>query len=148
MITTNAFSQDPTSHATILIDGDEVRNLTSWVASQDVLMIGDPFSVTVPNPRGVWTKKLKVGAQVKLYLQNPGVQGNRATLTHTGIVVERTVSGDNRSGSVIRLQCADKGWHLTNNCPPFYKNGSPQLIEKTTLNSMRPASRILSEARE
>lgn len=136
MITTTAFQQDPTSLATLLIDGEEVKNITSWVASQDVLMLGDPFSVTIPNPRGKYTKKLKVGAKVQLYLQNPGVEANSPALTHTGIVVDREISGDNGSGSVIRLQCADRGWHLVNNCPRFIKDGQPQLIEKTSLGDL------------
>ena len=136
MITTTAFQQDPTSTATLLIDGQEVNKVTSWVASQDILMLGDPFSVTIPNPRGAYTKKLAKGAKVQLYLQNPAVEANSPALTHTGIVVDREVSGDNGGGSVIRLQCADRGWHLVNNCTRFIKDGRPQLIEKATLGEL------------
>lgn len=136
MITTTAFQQDPTSTATLLIDGQEVNKVTSWVASQDILMLGDPFSVTIPNPRGAYTKKLRKGAKVQLYLQNPAVEANSPALTHTGVVVDREVSGDSGAGSLIRLQCADRGWHLVNNCPRFLKDGRPQLIEKATLGEL------------
>lgn len=136
MINSTAFQEDPTSTATLLIDGQEVNKVTSWVASQDILMLGDPFSVTVPNPRGQYTKKLKKGAKVQLYLQNPAVEANSPALTHTGIVVDREVSGDSGAGSVIRLQCADRGWHLVNNCPRFLVKGQPQLIEKATLGEL------------
>lgn len=133
MINRTAFTEDPTSLAILTIDGEEIRNLTSWVASQDCLMIGDPFSVVIPNPRGKYTKRLQVGAKVQLHLQNPAVNGGRPALTHTGLVVERESTGDSATGSVIRLQCADRGWHLQNNCPAFEVNGTPQLLEHTNL---------------
>ena len=133
MITSTAFRTDPTSQAILRIGGEEIRNVVSWAASQDVLMIGDPFSVTIPNPRGSYTKKLEEGAKVELLLSNPGVRGGAPALTHTGLVVERDAASDPSTGSVIRLQCADRGWHLLNNCPRFLVNGQAQLIEKTTL---------------
>ena len=133
MINRTEFTEDPTSLAILTIDGEEIRNLTSWVTSQDCLMIGDPFSVMVPNPRGKYTKKLQLGASVQLHLQNPAVNGGRPALTHTGLVVQREATVDSSGGSVIRLQCADRGWHLLNNCPRFQVNGTPQLLEKTNL---------------
>ncbi|MFO0578703.1 MAG: hypothetical protein U1A78_32270 [Polyangia bacterium] len=136
MITSTAFRTDPTSQAILRIGGEEIRNIVSWAASQDVLMIGDPFSVTVPNPRGAYTQKLQVGAKVELLLSNPGVHGGAPALTHTGLVTDRDAVSDLSSGSVIRLQCADRGWHLLNNCPRFFVNGQAQLIEKTTLQRL------------
>lgn len=133
MIASTAFQTDPTSQVTLRIGGEEIRNVTSWAASQDVLMIGDPFSVVIPNPRGVYTKKLRVGQTVELLLSNPAVRGGAPALTHTGLVVRRDVSSETSSGSIIRLQCADRGWHLEHNCPRFFVNGQAQLIEKTTL---------------
>jgi hypothetical protein len=85
----------------------------------DMMQIGDPFTVAVPNPFGVYTDRLRAGATVKLYLKNPLVAGNTKTLKSTGVVVKRRVeSGSN--GTLIQLECADLGWHLTNNAAPLW----------------------------
>lgn len=86
--------------------------------SSDVLQLGDPFSVTVPNPRGVYTDKFLRGQTIKLQLRNPNVKANALTLKHTGIIVRRRQSLSAR-GSQIQLDCADLGWHLVNNDTPL-----------------------------
>lgn len=136
MIVSTAFTEDPTSQVSLLIGGEEIKNVTSWVASQDCLLLGDPFSVTIPNPRGRYTKKLKVGDSVQLRLSNPAVNGGQPALTHTGLITERDVTSEMGSGSIIRLGCADRGWHLQNNCPSFLSGGHAHLLEKTTLKKL------------
>lgn len=133
MISSTAFRTDPTSQVILRIGGEEIRNVVSWAASQSVLSIGDAFSLTVPNPRGVHTKKLTVGSKVELLLSNPAVNGGAPALTYTGLVVERDLTSEASTGTLIRLQCADRGWHLLNNCPRFFQDGKAQLIEKSTL---------------
>lgn len=86
--------------------------------SSDVLQLGDPFSVTVPNPRGVYTDKFLRGQTIKLHLRNPNVKGNALTLKNTGVIVRRRQSLSAR-GSQIQLDCADLGWHLVNNDAPL-----------------------------
>jgi hypothetical protein len=84
-----------------------------------MMQIGDPFSVAIPNPYGKYTGKFLPGARVTLYLQNPLVATNARTLKATGVVVKRRVeSGGN--GTLIQLECADLGWHLTNNAAPLW----------------------------
>ena len=43
---------DRTTLATISIDGQEFPNLESFSYSSDVLQIGDPFAVSIPDPTG------------------------------------------------------------------------------------------------
>jgi len=99
----------------------EFVNTVAFSYSNDVLQLGDPFTVTVPNPRGEYNDRLQVGARIKLYLQNPNVAGGNATIKHTGIIVDRECRSD-RNGTVIQLGCADLGWHLQNNDAPLWFN--------------------------
>jgi hypothetical protein len=95
-------------------------NTVGFSYSSDVLQLGDPFSVSVPNPRGLYTDKFLRGQTVQLFLRNPNVQGNALTLKHLGIIVRRRQSVSS-AGSVIHLDCADLGWHLVNNDAPLWE---------------------------
>jgi len=106
-----------------LIDGrsvrTEIQHTTGFSYSSDVLQIGDPFTITVPNPRGRYNDVLRCGALIQLYLRNPNVNGGQQTLKHLGRIVRqtRTLSGQ---GSVIQLDCADLGWHLQTCAAPLW----------------------------
>lgn len=125
MITPSA--EDPSTQAIIEVTegtfrGDtrpeQVTALIDTVGfsySHDILQLGDPFSVTVPNPRGIYTDRFSRGSAIKLLLRNPQVNGGTQALKHTGIIVRRTASCTPGQGSTIQLECADVGWHLTNN---------------------------------
>lgn len=95
-------------------------NTVSFSYSSDVLQLGDPFTVTIPNPRGYYTGKFIRGQCVQLFLKNPNVNGNQLTLKHLGIIVDKQVSCSSR-GSVIQLTCCDLGWHLANNDAPLHR---------------------------
>lgn len=94
-------------------------NTVGFSYSSDVLALGDPFSVTIPNPRGQYTDKFLRGQCVKLMLRNPNVLGNALTTKHLGIITRRRQSVSAR-GSSIQIDCADLGWHLANNDAPLY----------------------------
>ena len=64
------------------------------------------------------------------------MNGGAPALTYTGLVTERDLTSEASTGTLIRLQCADRGWHLLNNCPRFFKDGKAQLIEKSTLSQL------------
>lgn len=99
----------------------EFVNTVAFSYSNDVLQLGDPFSVTVPNPRGEYNERFQVGARIKLYLKNPNVAGGELTLKHTGVIVSRDCTSS-RSGTIIQVNCADLGWHLQNNDAPLWFN--------------------------
>ena len=113
-VTDTTINGNTTSEDTVVF-----TDTVAFTYSSDMMQIGDPFSVAIPNPFGRYTGKFRPGARVTLYLQNPLVAGNARTLKSTGIVVKRRVeSGSN--GTLIQLECADLGWHLTNNAAPLW----------------------------
>jgi len=121
-------SEIPSTQAVIqVIDFDANGNqLTSefvdtvaFTYSSDMMQLGDPFSVAVPNPKGIYTNKLKAGSRCTIYLRNPDVAANVKTLKATGLIVKRRVEST-ESGTSIHLECADLGWHLVNNTAPLW----------------------------
>lgn len=97
----------------------EFVNTVNFTYSSDVLNLGDPFAFRIANPGGRYREKFQRGANVKLMLKNPNVNGGRTTLKHDGIVVNRTLTGD-MSGFHLDVQCADRGWHLRENDAPLW----------------------------
>lgn len=96
-----------------------VTNTVGFTYSNDVLSLGDPFLFTMPNPEGENKTHFQRGAPVKFYLSNKAVNDGAPTLKHTGIVVNRTLRGD-QSGNFLDVQCADLGWHLRENDGPYW----------------------------
>lgn len=88
-----------------------VPNITSFSYSNDVLQVGNPFSVAVPDPRGIYLDKLVRGAKIVLSLSSPFVAGGAKIQKVTGRIIRRRLSC-NAQGTVITLVCADIGWHL------------------------------------
>lgn len=99
-----------------------VPNITSYSYSSDALQIGDPFAVTVPDPRLRYVAgKLKEGSRITFSLQSPKVAGGAATKKRTGVIVKREVSASDSGGTTIQLTGADIGWHLANcDGPPWF----------------------------
>ena len=91
------------TRAVIEVEGEAIDGCSAFSYQSDVLAVGDPFSVTVPNPRGKYTSKFLPGSRVQLKLSNPRVNGGALTLKHTGRLIERQASSD-RSGVI---QAAD-----------------------------------------
>lgn len=107
---------------TLYPQGSLPSNLVNTVGfsySSDCLALGDPFTVTIPNPRGYYTDKFLRGQTVQLYLRNPNVLGNQPTLKHLGIITRRRQSVST-AGSALTLTSNDLGWHLANNDAPLW----------------------------
>ena len=113
---------------------DRLVNTVEFSYSSDVTQLGDPFTVSVPDPRGRYVGKFRKGQTIRLYLQNPNVDGNARTLKAIGLIVNRRVR-TNRDGTVIQLDCADLGWHLTHTDAPLWYRLSnlPNINEAVTL---------------
>lgn len=111
---------------------DRIVNTIGFSYSSDVLSVGDPFTVEIPNPRGSYDAKFLIGSLIKLYLRNPNVNGGQLTLKHLGRVIRRhsSVSGGGRR---IRVECADLGWHLQNSAAPlWYRTQGKRLYDLLT----------------
>ena len=104
----------PFTHEVVRIDG-----LTAFSYSSDVRQVGDPFSVTVPDPRGKLVGKLVRGARCVLSLSNASVAGGIKVRKTTGRIIRRRVTC-NAQGTIITLLGADLGWHLANEDGPLW----------------------------
>src|SRR5262249_24973294 len=98
-----------------------LERITTFSYTSNVLQMGDPFSVTVPDPRGQFVDKLLPGHSVRFYLSNPSVAGGARTPKATGIITQRELVSDAR-GTIIRVTGADLGWHLLHNDAPLWFN--------------------------
>ncbi len=99
----------------------EFIDTVGFTYSSDPTVVGDPFTVAIPNPNGDYTGTLTVGTRVQLFLENPNVKKGDSTHKQTGIIVRRRVQSSVQ-GTVIYLECADLGWHLLNNDAPLWSN--------------------------
>jgi len=88
----------------------ELVNTVEFSYSSDIMQLGDPFSVVIPNPRGKYTNQFTRGQKVELSLKNPNVNGGQPTLKQRGVIVRRHSSTSSSGGSVIRR----KGERLVN----------------------------------
>ncbi len=114
-------SVDGTTLASIVVDGTEIPNLTSFSYTSDVLQIGDPFSVEIPDPRGRYIGKLPIGAPVEFSLTNKSIANGAKTKKIKGLITDRKVSSSDR-GTIVRITGADIGWHLAHNDAPVWFN--------------------------
>ena len=112
--------------AALSVDYAPVSSLTTTIVntvafsySSDVCQLGDPFSVRVPDPRGIYRDKFVKGQTIKLSMRNPNVEGGGLTTKCLGIIVDR-VRTCNSGGTALELTCADLGWHLLNCDAPYW----------------------------
>src|SRR5947207_254705 len=70
-----------------------VPNITAFSYSSDAQQVGDPFAVTVPDPRLRYVQghKLSEGSRVTFSLSSPHVAGGAKTKKITGVLVHREV---------------------------------------------------------
>lgn len=115
-----------TPRAVVRINGFSVDDIKEYSYTSDLLQLGDPFSFTVPNIGGKYTKAnsktvIQRGASVQFYIADPAVQQGNLVLKATGLVISRE-RFNNHDGSSVRVTCADLGWHLNNNSAPLWMN--------------------------
>ena len=119
-------SKDQTTKITIQVKAPngttyEVDKITSFSLAFDILNLGDPFSITVPDPKKKWKNILVPGQPLKVFASNPNVQNGAQVQMYDGLIVNRQRISDIDRGSVIQLNCFDKGWYLLNNCPEVWQ---------------------------
>lgn len=133
---------DRSTTATIVVGGEEIKNLTGFSYTSDVLQLGDPASIEVPNPRGEWNGRLLVGSKVEMFLVNPDIANGSKTPKMTGLVVERRDSTKAGRGTIVTLGCADRGWHLTHSTAPVGLNLLGVNLESLAQACIRPHESI------
>lgn len=113
------YAGDLTTRVTVEIAGTEYPLITQYSLEGDVLNLGDPCAVEIPNPRGQYNGKINIGDSLKYYMANPFVLGGQKLLMMTGIVTNRRAYS-NRNGTFVGVDGADLGWHLVNNDAPLW----------------------------
>lgn len=121
--------------AVVRIGNKEFNNLVEYAYVSDILGLGDPFTVSIPNPGGMPSAnfpgldvsdssdlmKIKVGQSLTFSITDPNVNSGSPVQKLKGLVtnIERMSTP---SGSVVRVTGADIGWHLQNNSVKPYRN--------------------------
>ena len=143
----NASQTDDTTYASIEAspsyqDTDntvQLDRLTRFSYSSNMMAMGDPFNVDVPDPTGKYKDKLLPGWTVRFYMQNAMVQNGVKTLKVDGLITQREVEVGPQ-GTVIKITGADLGWHLINNDAPLWMNLRGVSLEKLALSCIFPQS--------
>lgn len=113
------YDNDETTLVSVTINGVESDLIESYCYDSDILQLGDPFSVVLPDPHGRWMDVLP-GDPVELNMASPLV-GGKKVLKITGIITQLARAVDEQGGTVLNVAGADLGWHLVNNDAPIWK---------------------------
>lgn len=105
--------------ARVLIDGQDVPEVTKFEYTSDVLQIAETASFTVVCKDKKYRDALRLGQEVQFVTENKAVRGGSPTVRHVGNVVQRRARAE-AGGFVIDVVTADKGWHLVNNSAPLW----------------------------
>lgn len=104
----------------VVIAGEEYSQISDYAYDTDVLQLGDPCSIRLPNPNGHLNGKIKIGDALELYFSHPDVAGGRRVRKLKGIVTSRTASYSADAGTTLTVGGADLGWHLQSNAAPLW----------------------------
>jgi prophage tail gpP-like protein len=115
----------PRVRVTALVAGREYGSapgpgIAQYSYESDVLQLGDPVSLVLPNPHGELNGKLRRGDALELYIADPEVAGGVGIRKLKGLITSRRASASTDSGSTVTLGGADLGWHLANNAAPLW----------------------------
>lgn len=113
------YDGDDTTLVSVTINGIESDLIEKYCYDSDILQLGDPFSVTLPDPHERWTD-VQPGDPIQLNMASPLVSG-RKVQKMTGIVTQVMRSVDKEGGTVVNIAGADLGWHLVNSDAPIWK---------------------------
>lgn len=111
---------DKTTRVSIWVDGDEQLFVEDYSIDNDILNVGDPFQIRVPNIDGRLANRYRPGALCKIFMSNPDVNGGADVKVMTGRVVTLNYQSEAQGGSTIMIGGADLGWHLANTCAPIW----------------------------
>jgi len=108
------------AQVSVVIAGDEYSRISEYAYDTDVLQLGDPCSVRIPNPDGKLNGKIKLGDPFELYVSHPDVSAGRKIRKLKGLVTTRQVECSPDAGTKLTVGGADLGWHLLNNVAPLW----------------------------
>lgn len=95
---------------------DKIREFSY---SSDVLAVGEVCTVSVVlDEEGQTARKLRSGAEARLRLSHPAVNGGKPTTKHLGRIITKDMDEDQ---GTVTIQIADLGWHLQKCHAPLWK---------------------------
>lgn len=99
-------------NASGIAKGIEYLFVKEYSIDQDVLSLGDPFRVVLPNIDGALAGRIMPGDLCRLYMESPHVDNVGKVQKAIGRVVTIDGSIDAQSGSILSIGGQDLGWHL------------------------------------
>jgi prophage tail gpP-like protein len=114
------YSVDETPLVTVTINGVETDLITRYCYDTDLLQLGDPFSVDVPDPHGRFANVVE-GSPITLQFASPQVGNGQRVPKVTGVVTQVRRSVDRGGASTLNVAGADLGWFLVNCDAPIWK---------------------------
>ena len=112
MISTNPRAVDNTTRVSIWINGEEQLFVEEYSLDDDVLNLGDPFRVVVPNVDGASIGNYRVGDLCKIYMSSGDVDNTGQIQRYIGRLTTIDGTCSMQAGSTLALGGADLGWHL------------------------------------
>lgn len=124
------YQTDATTRVSIWVDGFEQLYVEDYSIDQDILSIGDPFRIRIPNIDGMHSSRLLPsgdggvrflpGALCKIFMSSQKVENTGDVQKLLGRVTSVDYQCDRQSGSTITIAGADIGWHLRECHAPFW----------------------------
>lgn len=113
------FETDRTTKVTVAIDDKQFDRISNYSYDSDILQLGDPCAVTIPDPNSQYT--VNIGDKFELFMADPAVSGGEKIQKVTGLVTSTQRTTQEGGGSIITVAAADLGWHLVNDDAPIWK---------------------------
>lgn len=114
------YDNDQTVQVTVTINGVESDLIKQYSYDSDILQLGDPFAVILPDPHNRYSGVLE-GQSIKLNMASPLVGNGQKVQKITGVVTQVIRECSKGGGTVLNVAGADLGWHLCNNDAPIWK---------------------------
>lgn len=122
------FSTDETPLVTVTINGVETDLISQYSYDSDILQLGDPFSVIVPDPHNRFSSVVE-GQTISLNMASPLVGNGQRVQKIKGVVTQVMRSSDRNGGRVLNVAGADLGWFLVNCDAPIWKRLAGQTFQ-------------------
>jgi prophage tail gpP-like protein len=120
------FSTDDTTRVSVVIEGTEYSNIKTYSYTSDMLTLGDPCAVEIPDPNRKLPGKIGLGGKMEFFTADPNVEGGKKIRRLLGLVTSRAAKASKKAGVAVQVAGADKGWHLAQTDAPkwFRLNGA------------------------
>ena len=110
---------DRTPKVEVEINGETIDKIGSYTYDSDLLQLGDPCCVVIPDPYSQYT--INEGDPFRLWMTDPDVGGGKRVPKLRGLVTDVMTSCEEGRGTTHTVAAADLGWHLVNDDAPIWR---------------------------